>query len=175
MNMPITLDPSKQFVSITLYYVEEQSKHGVPVIKFITSKEQMDEWKEKGYRVESDADLKSEKKQIPGMPVEDNGRIIYSIRTKWKRMSWKDQNVIFSRCLKTIPMPEGGARTELDTITYRDMKLKLCLKEWNLKDSSGRDAPVTNDAIDSLEPDIATELINTFERYTEANTGDLGE
>jgi hypothetical protein len=145
----------------------------------------MEEWKEKGYHIANDIDkLKSEKKpehgsSLPGMPVTEGGidpsKVIYTIKTKWRRMLWKDQNAIFSKCLKTQQRPDGTSRVELDTITYRDLKLKTCLKEWDFKDEKNRDVPVSIESIDSLMPEIATELINAFERYTEPSSEDLGE
>lgn len=90
-------------------------------------------------------------------------------------MSWKDQNVIFSKCLRTTTGVDGVQRTELDTITYRDMKIKQCLKEWDLKDERGQLVPVSHDAIDNLTPEVVSELISAFERYTEASSNDLGE
>lgn len=183
--MPITLDPQKQFVTISLMYVEVNSKDSPTQFIFINSKDDLDEWKSKGYRYENEVKefgqaQKSPKEPIPGMPVEDGEefdptKIIYSIRTKWKRMTWKDQNTIFSKCLKTVPGPDGAVRTDLDHITYRDMKLKLCLKEWDLQDEHARQVPVSNETIDMLTPDVAAELINAFERYTEASPTDLGE
>lgn len=176
--MPITLDPAKQFVEIRLFYLEQIPSRGGDVnYIFINSKEEMEEWISKGYKHENE--IKTVNPKGPGMPVQDQSfdpsKVIYTMRTKWKRMSWKDQNIIFSKCLKTVPGNDGVPRTELDTITYRDMKIKQCLKEWDIKNARGEVEPVSPQAIDSLIPEIVSELINAFERYTEANADDLGE
>lgn len=182
--MPITLDPAKQFVQIRLLYVEEETKYGNMNYVFINNKEDMDKWKSKGYKYEDEVKElmkpKTDKTPLPGVPIKeqanfDSTKVIYSINTKWKRMSWKDQNVIFSKCLRTSQNADGTPHTELDTITYRDMKLKQCLKEWDIRNAHGDIVPVNNEAIDSLSPDIANEFINAFERYTEASSEDLGE
>ena len=175
--MPIVLDPSRNFVEVKLFYVEETSSHCAPVYHFIDKKEDLENWKAKGYKHETEVigPANAKKTDVPGMPVQNTTKLIYSISTKWKRMLWKDQNTIFSKCLRTRHNPEGVAQTELDSITYRDMKLKTCLKDWDLKDSAGNIVPVNNETIDMLTPEIANELINAFERYTEATADDLGE
>lgn len=179
--MPITLDPAKQFVEIKLFYVEMPSKHGDFIYKFINNKEEMEEWREKGYKheqeVKNSTPIKNDGK-IAGMPIEpthDPNKIIYSITTKWKRILWKDQNTILSKCIRPVQGQDGVSRTDFDTIAYRDMKLKQCLKEWDLKDERGNPVKVSMEAIDSLTPDVANELISAFEKYTEASSSDLGE
>lgn len=89
-------------------------------------------------------------------------------------MTWKEQNQIYSRCLRQIAGTEGGgARTELDMISYRDQKLKTCLKKWDLKDDKGQDYPVSESVIDQLVPEVAQELLSNFELVTEASEEDL--
>lgn len=179
--MPILLDPNKQFVNIQLYYVEEVKKHGNSVFHFIRSAQELEEWKKiKGYKTQEEFDqeksLAGSQEKSPGMPVKaspDPNKVIQSIVTGWRRMTWKDQNVIFSRCLKTIPGADGNMHTELDTIQYRDLKLKTCLKKWDLKDEQGKEVPVTEDVIDILTPEVAQELINNFEQITEPTSDEL--
>ncbi len=178
--MPILLDPNKQFVNIQLYYVEEIKKHGNSVFHFIRNAQEMEEWKTKEYRTQEEFDkeksIASTQEKAPGMPVKsspDPKKIIESITTSWRRMTWKDQNVIFSKCLKTIPGSDGAMHTELDTIQYRDLKLKTCLKKWDVKDDQGKEVSVNDDVIDILTPEVAQELINNFEQITEASAEEL--
>lgn len=184
--MSIVLDPSKNFVSIQLMYIEEQdSKHGNARYYFINSRADLDNWKSKGYLTEEDmgkaADVPapSPKKEQPGMPVQsakppqDPTKIISVLRTWWSRMTWKEQNQIYSRCLRQVPGTEGKTRTELDMISYRDMKLKTCLKKWDLKDDAKQEISVTENIIDNLVPEVAQELLNNFEMVTEASEDDL--
>lgn len=172
--MPITLDPSKQFVEIKLFYIETMTARG-PVYKFIQNAKEMEGYKTAGYRHEFEIKeiIRSQK---PESKIEyDSSKVIYSITTKWRRMLWKDHNIIFSKCIKVIQNPDGTTSSQLDSILYRDMKIKQCLKEWDLKDDRGQVVKVTNDNIDSLTPDIAMEMLNAFERYTEATADELGE
>lgn len=178
--MPIVLDPSKQFVEISLFYVEENHINKDTVYHFISSREDMEEWKAKGYRHENEIrDLKSKDNPLPGVPIKDQSfdskKVIYSIRTKWKRLSWKDQNVIYSKCFKLVTAPDGTTKPEWDGLSFRDLKIKQCLREWDIKDGNNNPVPVSPETIDTLPPFVVSELINAFERYTEANAEDLGE
>ena len=50
--MPIVLDPDKQLIAISTYFVEEVKKHGNSVFHFIRSQDDFDEWKGEGYIAE---------------------------------------------------------------------------------------------------------------------------
>jgi len=184
--MSIVLDPSKNFVTIQLMYIEEQdSKHGNTRYYFINSRTEFDNWKSKGYLTEEEMEKVIEPASAPappkepGMPVQpaqppqDPTKIISVLRTWWSRMTWKEQNQIYSRCLKQVTGAEGKTRTELDMISYRDMKLKTCLKKWDLKDENKQDVPITELIVDQLVPEVAQELLNNFEMVTEAGEEDL--
>lgn len=186
--MSIVLDPSKNFVSIQLRYIEEQdTKHGNARYYFINSRAEFDNWKSKGYLTEEEMDnaaavpAPAPQKEQPGMPVQspkppqDPTKVIQILRTWWSRMTWKEQNQIYSRCLRQVPGAEGKTRTELDMIVYRDMKLKTCLKKWDLKDDTKQDIPITESIIDQLVPEVAQELLNNFEMVTEASEEQMGE
>ena len=183
--MPIVLDPSKNFVAIQFMYIEEENeKHGNSTYHFIGSRADFDTWKKKGYSTVDEItqqqldtkDTDKQKTDQPGMPLKppiDPKKIIKILRTWWSRMTWKEQNQIYSRCIRQVPSEGGGARTELDMISYRDFKLKTCLKKWDYKDESGQDVPVSENIIDNLVPEVAQELLNNFELVTEANEEDL--
>jgi len=89
-------------------------------------------------------------------------------------MTWKEQNQIYSRCLRNTAAADGTTRTELDGISYRDMKLKTCLKKWDFKDDKGEEIPVSESVIDRMVPEVAQKLLETFESVTEASEEDLG-
>lgn len=185
--MSIVLDPSKNFVTIQIMYVEEKDlKHGNARYHFINSRADFDKWKAKGYATEEEMDkaaaaVPDPQKDQPGMPVQppippqDPTKLISILRTWWSRMTWKEQNQIYSRCLKQVQAAEGKTRTELDMISFRDMKLKTCLKKWDLKDDNKQDVPITEIIIDQLVPEVAQELLNNFELVTEASEEQMGE
>lgn len=186
--MSIVLDPSKNFVAIQLMYIEEKDKkHGSMRFHFISSRADFDNWKAKGYLTETEMSEvlpEPEAKTIqnqPGMPAQsprppqDPKKVISVLKTWWSRMTWKEQNQIYASCLHQVPMSEGKTRTELDMISYRDMKLKTCLKKWDLKDETGQDMQITDTVIDQLVPEVAQELLNNFELVTEASEEAMGE
>ena len=89
------------------------------------------------------------------------------INTSWKPLGWKDHNEIYSKCLSHHTKEDGSVTTNLNYIKFRDMKLKFCLKSWDLKDDDGRPVPVNASAIDRLNPQVATEILEGFEKVTE--------
>ena len=52
--MSVILDPSKQLIGLTLYYIEEQKPHGVSIFHIIDSLKEMEDWKSRGYRTEEE-------------------------------------------------------------------------------------------------------------------------
>lgn len=188
--MSIVLDPSKNFVAIQIMYIEEQDeKHGNTKYHFINSRAEFNNWKSKGYLTEEGIDKAAAiPPEIPQKnppvasvqhstpkPSHDPTKVISVLRTWWSRMNWEEQNQIYSRCLRQIPEAEGKVRTELDMIMFRDMKLKTCLKKWDLKDDNKQDIPITESIINQLVPEAAHELLNSFEKVTEASENELGE
>lgn len=149
--MPILLDPNKNFINIEIYYVEEQKIHGHTVLHFIKSEEEFKEWKDKGYQVKD-----------PTKPI--NAKVINKLVTTWKRMIWKEQNSMYSKCIRQFPGAEGK---DFDPVRYRELKLKNCLKNWDLTDEHGKPVELTEENIDHLDPSMALELIASFEKVTE--------
>lgn len=167
--MPIVMEPSKNLVNITTYYIEDLKKTGNSVFHFIDSPEQMSDWKKRGYftRVEL-AEIKQAGQTI------DTSKVIEELHTVWRRLTWKEQNEISSKCLIHIPMTDGQTRSQWDGIRFRDLKLKACLKGWDLTNEEGRKIPVNDDNIDNLVPEVAHQLVSDFERVTEPSEEDLG-
>jgi len=178
--MSIVLDPSKSFVNFQVMYIEEiDEKHGNSTFKFINSRAEFDEWKRKGYATSDEFkewSRSSPPENKPGMPERpqlDSKKIIQVLRTWWSRMTWKEQNQIYARCLRQSTDSEGKTRTELDMIAYRDFKLKTCLKKWDLRDEQGNEITVSDTIIDNLYPEVAQELLSQFELMTEASDTEL--
>lgn len=161
--MPIVLDPDKQLIGISTYFVEEIRKHGNSVFHFIRSKDDFDEWKAKGYVAEDQIS--------PDQPKPD--KIIRKILTYWKTVSWKDSNSILAKSLRQSIRPDGTHHQEVDGISYRDMKLKMCLKRWSLTDDGGKPIEISESIIDNLDPMFAHELLTSFEEITEPSANDL--
>jgi len=138
--MSLLIDDQK-FINLKYHYLEIPGKY-VPRFKFIQNKEEYEKNKD-------DPNLKE-------------------LNTGWKALTWADHNKIYAECFKYGGTEEGLNINNLDFIKFRDMKLKACLKQWDLKDpTTGQSLPVTPMAIDKLHPDVANELLNGFERVTE--------
>ena len=161
--MSIVLDPNRdQLLSIELHYIEMKKKRGNLIFYFIHSAEEMEEWKTKGY-----------------IPIGDikqgqqTDKVIQKIQTFWKAIRWKEQNIIFSRSIRPSQRPDGTVMDTIDPLKYRDLKLKTCLKKWDVKDEKGNEVPVNDDVVDSLDPTVAHELLTAFEKVTEPSDDDL--
>ncbi len=170
----LLLDPSKSFISIQIWYVEEKDeKHGFNRFHFLDSREDLEHWKGKGYLTQEEFDKTSSDSQPssqPGMPEKsspDSEKIIKVIKTWWTRMTWKQTNEINAKCLTQNTQADGDVKINIDAIKYRDIKLKCCLKKWDLMDENNREIPVTDVVIDQLVPEMAQSLISSFERVTE--------
>jgi len=178
--MSIILDPNKSLVNIELYYVEDKKKHGNSVFHFIRSKEEMEDWRKKGYRTEqemktsSTEPVKESAAAMPGSVVKsfDPNKVINRVETSWKRITWADQNSLLSASMTNVARPDGQMSVELDGIKYRDKKLKTCLKRWDIKDENGQPVQVDDNVIDMLAPEVAQELLSSFERVTEPTEED---
>ena len=97
------------------------------------------------------------------------------VETHWKRLTWKEQNKIHSISLCPTMGPNGKVYYELDSIIYREMKMKICLKNWNIKDENDELIPLTDNAIDNLDIEFATALLRQFEEISEPSNDDLEE
>jgi len=164
--MSIILDPNKQLINIESYFIEKTRTHGNSVFHFIKSKDELEYWQNRGYVFEKDAP-KDEEGKIT------TDQIIKTIQTSWKPMSWRDQNTVFSKSIRQVHKPNGSYSAEIDTIAFRDWKLKTCLKKWDVKAPDGSVLEVSEGLIDNLDPTVAQELLSAFEKVTEPSEEDL--
>ena len=86
------------------------------------------------------------------------------INTYWKIVSWQDNNSIHKASERKEEKAVPGS---LDWIRWRDLRLKTFLKKWDAKDEEGKDIPLDNETINSLDNDIAEALLDKYERVTE--------
>jgi len=89
------------------------------------------------------------------------------LNTGWKVLTWDEHNHLYDSC--TI----GRDRKTIDFIKLRDIKLKTCLKTWDLKDDNGNDVVLNSETIDQLYPKVADELLSGFEQITEIKPAEL--
>lgn len=162
----IILDPNKSFIQIDTFYVEEIKRMGpLEIIKhhFIRSQDELEEWTGRGYSMPQQ-----------GIENQNDEQTIKKLSTKWKRLTWKEQNTIFSNCFRTKPSADGKSTiTEMDGMRYRELKIKMCLKDWDIVDEMGNKIPVSEENIDNMVPEVANELLDSFEKLTEPSGDDL--
>ena len=138
---------SQKFINIKYHYLEIVGQH-MTRFQFIHSQEEYEKHK-------------------------DNPKL-KELNTGWKILAWVEHNEINSECINYDTNEKGINVTGIDFIKFRDMKLKMCLKTWDLKDDNGQAIPITKDKIDLLNPDVANELLNGFEKVTEVGADELG-
>lgn len=165
--MPVVLKPSSGLINITVYFVVEQKPHGHEVFHFISSREDFDTWKQKGYTFKED-------NQDPSVSEQNNNKVIQQLVTSWKRPLWREHNEMYASCLRQYPTPDGKIKIELDFMRLRDLKLRKCLKGWDAVDEHGNKIPINDDTIDNMIPELANEIIEAFEKVTEIADDDLG-
>jgi len=174
--MSLILDPRKQVIDLTIFYVEEKKAHGTAVFHFIKSKQDFTYWNSKGYHTAEEIQQireENQAKERAGQVMIDTTRVIEAINTRWRRLTWGDQNSIYSKSIRSMQLSDGRAKSEFDGILFRDSKLKTCLKQWDLKDDAGNPIECTPQNIDLLIPEVAMELIRQFETLTEPSEEDL--
>lgn len=176
--MGLLIDSKKSLISILIQYVEEKKKHGNSSFHFIRSQSEFEDWKKRGYSTTEEIAASPEANinadATPGMPIKatkvDPNKKIESLKTWWQRMTWKDQNSIYTKCLIQKPTDDGKVTTFLDNMKFRDLKLKTCLKKWDLRTETGDEILVNDAVIDSLVPEVAQELISNYERVVEGDS-----
>jgi hypothetical protein len=143
--MSLLIDDTK-FINIKYHYIETPGVY-ISRFKFLSTKEEYEKNK-------------------------DNPNL-KELNTGWKVPTWADHNRMYTECLKYTTNESGISVTNLDFIRFRDMKLKTCLKMWDIKDEEGRPIPVTPVKIDLLPPEVANELLSGFEKITEITPQEL--
>lgn len=91
---------------------------------------------------------------------------VKSIRTEWKQPGWESQNQVIAQANVYNHFKNDN---EIDPFKYRDARLKTYLVGWNIKDDAGNDVPLTNDAINLLQPSICFSLLDKFDELTSVN------
>jgi len=125
-----------QLVKISLYY-KETKKDGYTKVVTLSNK-------------------KAEKM----LEDEEQKEKVKIFNTFWKVLSWQDQNNIGKN---SMIKDEDGTSGDIDQFRYRDLRIKTCLKEWDLKDDEDKDVPCDSAHINMLPAHIVSELINKYD------------
>ncbi len=83
----------------------------------------------------------------------------------WTRLSWLEHNRIYARSIRN---------DSLDSVLYRDGKLKTCLKRLEeVHEGKTENIEINDTIIDNLPVSLASNLIASFEKYFEPSEEDL--
>ncbi len=107
------------------------------------------------------------------LDVEKWGKETQSIIASWKRLTWSDQNLLYSRSIYKEIDSEGEAVDRFNPVLYRDLKLRLCLKKWDAVDDNGSLIPLCEDTFDNIDAGVAQALLDSFEEEAEPSADDL--
>jgi len=82
------------------------------------------------------------------------------LETFWKVLSWQDQNNIGKN---SVIQNEDGTYGDVDQFRYRDLRIKTCLKKWDMKDDDGKEIPCDSVHINMLPAHIVNELVTKYD------------
>ena len=99
----------------------------------------------------------------------DPSREVHILNTKWAQASWREQNEALKDCLNKN---DFTGEFEIDQLSFRDKKVKNCLKEWDIKDDSGQPVPVSPQTIDELPFDVIIALVSEYDKSTDLEEED---
>ena len=156
-----------QLIHIPLYYMEKEVKGYTKIIILEDDRakeilaEQEEEKKKKTKKESKEAatigekkeEPEVEKKQVETSPVE-------CLNSYWKILSWKEQNQI-----SKMSQVQNSAETaiDIDYFRLRDLRIKMCLKKWDLKDDNGNEVPVKPENIDSLPAEVVYTISSKYD------------
>lgn len=153
----MSLLTSNNLIDIKLYYQIIKTRNGQKV-KVLGDKEAelaMEENKLQEKQFKDKEENKDKEFEL------DSNKVVHVLNTKWKDVSWKEQNQSLKSCM-IINNVTGNP--EIDQIKFRDLKVKSCLKEWDLKDDNNAPIPCDPRVIDELPFDVIVGLVNKYDK-----------
>lgn len=129
----------EQLINVQLFYREENVDNYDKI--FIVSKEEVKKMKEE--------------------EIKDKG--IQILNTYWKPLSWQERNNINHQ---SEVKSDGIVTGQVDFNRWRDLRVKTCLKEWDLKDEDGKAVPCSPDIINRIDAVVLDAILNEFDKVT---------
>ena len=80
----------------------------------------------------------------------------------FKRPNWQETRIVSSA---SVLVDANTGKAIIDPFKYMDLRLKLLLKDWTLKDQEGNKLPITYDNIDKLHPLLVQHLFGKVEEF----------
>ena len=157
---------NSQLIDIQAFYVLKTFKNGYIKVKVLNEKEieiiqkHNKAMKEEFDNKEQEKKAKDDKYETQEYKTPEKYDI-QVINTKWKEISWDDQNNILRNSVRKDEMTR---QDELDNISYNDTLLKQALVEWDLKDDNGQPIPCNPQTIGQLPYALLRNLMNKYEK-----------
>ena len=144
------LNSVNQLVTVKLYYKSVRTKSGVDKIIVLT-----DEEGEEGMKKQEDI---IKEKQEKGEKITEEDRKIEVLTTQWKSLNWGDQTKIMKKSERFNPKGEQN----IDWLSFRDLRIKNCLVNWDIKDAKGNPVPLSSETVDMLPSNVVAELFSKY-------------
>lgn len=131
---------ANQNIHIPLYYTEKKSDKGFVKIVVLDD--------DKAQEMIEDDETKGD---------------VQVLNTQWKTLTWKEQNDITKQSLKDSGPGFADSGVNIDGFLYRDLRIKHCLKDWDLTDDDGQEIPCTPEKIDDLPSEVVFSLVSKYD------------
>ena len=139
------------FISIPLYYMIKVGKYDSKQIVVIDD--------DKASKMLEDEDIKGS---------------VQILNTKWKVLSWKENNDLMKAC---EVISQSGETPIFDWAKFADLRLKRALKWWDLKNNEEdpEPAPLNAENIDRLPSVVAQSLLDRYAQSSSVDEDELGK
>lgn len=124
-------------IDIDLFYVVEKSKNGSKIVRTISEDEAV--------KMKADPEKKD---------------LVKTNRFNFTQLTWAANNALLQKAT-TYNFQKN--ESELDYVKLRDGRFKAILRGWDLKDAQGNALPLTEQAIDRLQPAVIFSLLEKYE------------
>jgi|TARA_Y100000296_G_C5002532_1_gene170952 hypothetical protein len=131
----------EELISIPLYYTYKDGKYGSKRLVILGDEQA---------------------KKLLESEEEETKDSVCILNTKWKSLSWKEQNELVKQSEK--PNPTTGM-PDLNWPVYQDVRVKTCLKSWDFKLNPNDPEPVkvSPDVIDKMNSQVIRALLDKFD------------
>lgn len=147
-------------IEIKLYYEERETES--EYVKIVILEDEVGKTRVKEQEEKNKIKIAAGEKLLP----EDEKTKI--LTTYWQPLMWGEQQEITKMCEKYSP----DGMQDVDVFAFRDLRLKKCLIDWDIKDEKGSKIRISPDNIDLLPTEVVFALVNKFDLLTRVNEED---
>lgn len=113
-----------------------------------------------------------EAKKLLESSVEEDKKRVEVLNTQWHSLSWGDSNMITKDC---VYFDHNQGMQDIDYFKYRDLRIKKCLKSWDLKDDKGNPVPCVPEVIEKLPVEVVFALVNKYDEIVNLDNDEQGK